>query len=191
MIDHERIIELVASMKQKHPCRGPRELIEDLDIGLLEVPMGPQSGAIKGFIQKNSRCYTIAVNSDLAPEVQDKILFHEIGHYALHHLSGLRKSFLADQSFSYRRDAGELARKENEANFFAAEYLLDTEETLLAIHQYDLATAAHILRVPLEFLDYKLRLLYRLGRLEKRPNVMELCSNCLIKMETTGIITDC
>ena len=182
MIDFKDIVARVAALKEEFPSMDPREIIRARGISLLELPMGTSPNAIKGFIQKNNRCCTIVVNADLSNSLIQKILFHELGHYEEKHLNFVRSGILSDKDLSYRRDRTQAARLENEANFYAAECTLDTKETLTAICEYDLITAAGILRVPVELLDYKLRLLHRTGQLENYIDVLGVQSNCLLRI---------
>ena len=190
MINYDMIVELAASMKEEYSGLTPEAVIRVEGIQLLRYPMGDYPGALKGFIQKNNRSHTIVVNSDLHEYVQDKILVHELSHYKLGHTRGSRKCTLTDTSIAYRRDVKHAAHLENEANFLAAEYMLDTENTLEAIYEYDLASAAIKLHVPLEFLDYKLRLLHHTKRLDTYRDCFSVSSDCLLKMKTDGIIID-
>lgn len=190
MINYDMIVELAASMKEEYSGLTPEAIIRMEGIQLLRYPMGDFPGALKGFIQKNNRSHTIVVNSDLHEHVQDKIMIHELSHYELGHTKNSRKCTLTDTSISYRRDVTRAAHLENEANFLAAEYMLDTEKTLAAIHAFDLASAAMELCVPLEFLDYKLRLLHHTRRLETYRDCFSISSDCLLKMKTDGIIID-
>ena len=139
MINYDMIVDLVAGMKEKHPRRRVETILREEGSDILRLPMGTSSNAIKGFLQKNNRCYITVVNSDLNENIQDKILFHELGHLVLKHAASSGNCLLADRSFSYRRDDSQIAHLENEANFFAAEYMLDTKKTLRTIHEYDLA----------------------------------------------------
>ena len=182
MIDFNDIVARVAALKEEFPSMDPREIIRARGISLLELPMGTSPNAIKGFIQKNNRCCSIVVNADLSNSLIQKILFHELGHYEEKHLNFVRSGILSDKDLSYRRDRTQAARMENEANFYAAECTLDTKETLTAICDYDLITAAGILRVPVELLDYKLRLLHRTGQLENYIDVLGVQSNCLLRI---------
>ena len=182
MIDYGLITRQVAAMQMHYGHADPREILTDLGISLLEMPMGKNEDAIKGFLLKNNRCETVGINTDLSEEAQNKVLFHEIGHHACGHLNHVRYGALRDTSFGYRSDTTQLSRFENEANFFASDYILDTEETLEAIHEYDLASAARLLRVPIEFLDYKLRLLHQTGVLAHYYDCISVQSDCMRNM---------
>lgn len=182
MIDYNGIVAKVAALKEEFPSMDPKEIIRARGISLLELSMGTSPNAIKGFIQKNSRCCTIVVNSDLPHVLKQKILFHELGHHEEKHLDYVRTGILSDKDLSYRRDRTKAARFENEANFYAVECTLDTMETLQTVNEYDLVSAARLLRVPVELLDYKLRLLHHTGQLENYKDVFGVQSNCLLKI---------
>ncbi len=158
MIDLKRITEKAGRLRKLYGTGNIRDLISGLDLTLQEFPMGTGPDSIRAFILRNCRCATIMLNSDLIDDAVPFILAHEAGHYVMDHLQGASCAF-QDRGFAYCRDDTDLARKENEATFFAAEYLLDTGETLDLLHEYDLMTAARIMKVPPEFLDFKARLM--------------------------------
>ncbi len=139
-----------------------RAAIDILDLTLLELSLGTEPDSIRAFILKNSRCATIVLNADLADDAVPFILAHEAGHYVMNHLKG-NACAMQDREFTWRAGNTDLARRENEATFFAAEFLLDTAETLSLLHEYDLLTAASMLKVPPEFLEFKARLMARDG----------------------------
>lgn len=147
-----------------------------------ELAMGAQEDSVKGLILKSSRMVSIVANSDLPEAGRILVLVHELGHYHLGHLRAAGISRLFDNRFGFRRDNSLTARMENEANFFAADVLLNTEETLDAIRTNDLMTSASLLRVPVEILDFKLRLLSRSGNLAEYQDVLGVRSDCLKNM---------
>ena len=158
MIDYEMIKRKAGLLRRKFGTGNIYNVISGLDLSLLEHPMGTEKDSIRAFILKNNRAVTIMLNSDLPDDAVPFILAHEVGHYEMNHLQGASCT-CQDRYFSYYTGGSELARKENEANFFAAEYLLDTGETLEILHEYDMPAAAKMLRVPVEFLDFKARLM--------------------------------
>lgn len=68
---------------------------------------------------------------------------------------------------------------ENEANFYTADILLDDEETLDVIRTYDLAASASILNVPIDILDFKLRLLHQTKRFDRYQDLLSVRSDFL------------
>ena len=99
------------------------------------------------------RIKTITVNSDLPEIVQKIIVAHELGHATLHRTSAV-------QAFHEVVMYDSSSIKEKEANLFAAELLLEDGEVLDALNQdVTFFSAAAQLRVPMEMLDFKFRLL--------------------------------
>lgn len=183
MIDYELIGDKVTELRRCYGNADPREILADKGAALLEMAMGKEENSIKGFIVKNSRMVTVGINTDLPEAAVNKVLFHETGHLCLGHLNGFRSGALRDTSFGYRSDGTRLSRFENEANFFASEYILDTEETLAAVREYDLFSAARFLHVPVEFLDYKLRFLSCRGIFPGYRDLLSVKSDCMRNMK--------
>ena len=120
---------------------------------LLFKPMGKHETAIKGFSMKFKRIRSITVNSDLPEIIQKIIVAHELGHVTLHEASGV-------QAFHEVALFDQASDMEREANLFAAEYLLDDEEVLDVLNRdTTFFSAAALLRVPMEMLDFKFRLM--------------------------------
>ena len=85
MINYDMIVKLAASMKKEYTGFSPEMIIRMEGPQVLRYSMGNHPGALKGFIQKNNRCCTVVVNADLPGDIQNKILFHELGHFKLGH----------------------------------------------------------------------------------------------------------
>ena len=106
--------------------------------------------AVKGFFIRSSRVKVITINSDLPETVRRFILAHELGHAVLHGNSGcstFHDVTLYDDS----------SATEKEANLFAAELLMNDEDVLTMInHDGTFFSAAAVLGVPMELLDFKL-----------------------------------
>lgn len=144
-----------------------------------ELAMGTRDDSIKGLIMKNSRMDSIVANSDLPELGRIIVVGHEVGHYVLKHLEGVKISRLFDNNFGYCQSSTQTARMENEANFYVADIYLDDEETLDIISTADLLSAASALNVPIEILDFKLRLLHHEKRLENYREIISVRSDCL------------
>ncbi len=101
----------------------------------------------------------IAVNPHLPYEEQRVIAGHELGHI-FEHSNHLRCQ--AMQDFDIYQATGRLER---EANFFAADLLLDDEEVLDLIHSgnTDFFSVAKELRIPAPFFAFKMYSLIRRG----------------------------
>lgn len=143
----------VQSLKKKYDETDPIKLCKAMGIILLFQSMGKHEGAIKGFCMKCKRIRTITVNSDLSEIIQKIIVAHELGHATIHTGNGVHTFHdiaLFDQT----------TEMEREANLFAAEYMLEDKEVLDALNQdTTFFNVAAMLRVPMEMLDFKFRLM--------------------------------
>lgn len=149
----DEIVKSVKKLKRRYREDNLFELCRNMGIILLPQPFGTQKGAIMGFFLEQRRIKTITYNSDLSDDLQRIIVGHELGHSVLHARSGVHAFHdvgLFDVS----------SRFEKEANLFAAEFLLDDNEVLETLAQGgDFFSAAAILRVPMELLDFKFRIM--------------------------------
>ena len=149
----DEIVKSVKKLKRRYREDNLFELCRNIGILLLPQPFGTQKGAIMGFFLEQRRIKTITYNSDLSDDLQRIIVGHELGHSVLHARSGVHAFHdvgLFDVS----------SRFEKEANLFAAEFLLDDDEVLETLAQGgDFFSAAAILRVPMELLDFKFRIM--------------------------------
>ena len=150
---YSEICAAVAKLKVKYDETDPFRLCRAMGITLLLQPMGIHAAAIKGFFMECKRIKTITVNSDLPEIIQKIIVAHELGHATLHRTSNV-------QAFHEVVMFDSSSIKEKEANLFAAELLLEDGEVLDALNQdVTFFSAAAQLRVPMEMLDFKFRLL--------------------------------
>ena len=174
-IDFDKTIRAAARLRGHLGLTDPETICRALDL--------TARNSIKGFIQRSARCYTIVVNSDLSALLQDIILFHEIGHYWLGHMDASVCTF-HDSGFAYSLTSA----LENEANSFVAEYLLDTNETLMVLQESDtFQHAASRLHVPPEILDFKWRMLVSRSLLD-RSSPCPVQSDCLKQIDYAGTV---
>lgn len=132
--------------------RSPFDFCPEHGILLNALPLGTGEGCIKGFITEARRIKCITYNSDLPKREQEQIVWHELGHAFLHPMGayGYTDILMYDSN----------NQKEKEANLFSAEMQLDDERVLEALNEdVTFFTAASILEVPMEVLDFKFRLL--------------------------------
>ena len=162
----DEIVKSVKKLKRRYREDNLFELCRNMGILLLPQPFGTQKGAIMGFFLGQRRIKTITYNSDLSDDLQRIIVGHELGHSVLHARSGVHAFHdvgLFDVS----------SRFEKEANLFAAEFLLDDDEVLETLSQDgDFFSAAAILRVPMELLDFKFRIMKWKGYELTEPPIM-------------------
>lgn len=151
------ICKTVAELTEKHGLREPFRLAEAMGVILRQEPMGTDENACKGFFIYQSRKRLITVSSNLDRDRQRIILAHELGHAVLHREQA-RLGALHDFTLYGS------GQTEYEANLFAAELLLEDEETLLRLREsVSFFSAAKSLGVPAELLDFKLRILKHKG----------------------------
>lgn len=147
------ICQAVGTLIKKYNESDPLQLCHEMNIIVLFQPMGKSTDAIKGFFLASKRIRTITVNSDLPEIIQKIILAHELGHAVLHHAGGVcafHDIAVYDSS----------SIQEKEANLFAAELSLNDSEVLEVLNRdVTFFTAASMLRVPMEILDFKFRMM--------------------------------
>ena len=152
-MSYTEVCKAVEKLKKKYGESDPFRLCECMGIKLISQPLGTAPDAIKGFFLENKRIKTITVNNDLPTVIQRIIVAHELGHASLHRSAGVyafHEVGLFDES----------SEMEREANLFAAEYLLNDEEVLNTLNSdTTFFSAAAILCVPPELLDFKFRCL--------------------------------
>ena len=94
------------------------------------------------------------INSDLSREFQRVICAHELGHAVLHNDVAGVKDFHDFSMFNMN------SQRENEANIFAAELLLEDEDVYTALNEdTTFFQAAADMCVPFELLDFKFRVM--------------------------------
>ena len=166
MINECLIRDIVEPYKKLYGKYYYKQLLSSRDIDLIEMPMGKDKNSLKGMIAKNCRMKTVVLNSDLDDIGQLIVVVHEFGHDVCGHLKGRGVTRLCDFNFSYRHDFSRIGVMENEANYIVADYVLDDDETLEVIYSFDMKAAASMLKVPVEILDLKMRLLAKRGKIQ-------------------------
>jgi len=151
------MIDLIIKDAEKfHKALGtknPYDLASYLDIGIREDELG----SLKGYILFQSRIAIICINHKISEELKKVVICHEIGHYLYHR--DKRVSTFTESSIFLSN-----CKNEYEANMFAAEFLLDDNDTLEAIKSHGgFFEAAGALMVPPELLDMKLKTLKHKG----------------------------
>ena len=154
-------------------------ILKRYSLDCIEMPLGTELDSIKGLIIKSNRMVSIVVNGDLSESGKILVVVHEVGHNNLGHLNGLRVSKLFDNHLRFCNGYSRTAVMENEANFYTADVMLDDEETLDIIGTYDLAASASILNVPIDILDFKLRLLHQSKKLNRYQDFLSVRSDFL------------
>ena len=170
------ICDAVTALMKKYKESDPLRLCHEMGIIVLYEPMGNSLDAIKGFFLASKRIRTITVNSDLPEIIQKIIIAHELGHAVLHHTSevcAFHDIAVYDSS----------SVQEKEANLFAAELSLNDNDVFDVLNQdVTFFTAAALLKVPMEILDFKFRMMKWKGYKMVEPPISAR-SNFLRDME--------
>lgn len=116
--------DLVKRCGTRDPFRIARELG-------IEVMFCSDFGPLKGMYRVIRRNRFIFLNEDLSPRMQRIVCAHELGHDQLHR--NLAKGNSLQEFTLYDMTT----KPEYEANIVAAEILLDTNEVLEYIYQYE------------------------------------------------------
>lgn len=116
--------DLVKRCGTRDPFRIARELG-------IEVMFCSDLGPLKGMYRVIKRNRFIFLNEDLSPRMQRIVCAHELGHDQLHR--NLAKGNSLQEFMLYDMTT----KPEYEANIVAAEILLDTNEVLEYIYQYE------------------------------------------------------
>ena len=147
------ICDAVRKLKRQYGESDPFKLCQAMGIIVRFESMGTHEGAIKGFFIYQNRICVITINSDLPLVIQRIIAAHELGHAMLHKKRGacaFHEVALFDEAIAC----------EKEANFFAAEFLLDDNDVFETLNRdATFFTCAAILHVPMELLDFKFRVM--------------------------------
>lgn len=150
---YAEISESVAVLTSKYGERDPFALCKSMGIKIIFQSMGNSPNAVKGFFLESKRIRTITINSDLPEVIQRIIAAHEICHAVHHRKTGIHafhEMTMFDQTSEFEKDA----------NLFAAELLLEDRDVLDVLNgDNTFFSAASILMVPAELLDFKFRVM--------------------------------
>lgn len=149
------IIEAVGKLVKKYDTRDPYELCKCLGI---KIHFYNLEKKLKGFFFYQSRQKNIVIDSNVNDVLERILIAHELGHAVLRTKIAMMKSFQEMEVF----DGSSV--EEDEANFFAAELLLEDREVLECLSEYSFFETAKQLYVLAALLDYKFSLLHEKGK---------------------------
>lgn len=113
----------------------------------------------EGLFFYQSRQKNIIIDSNVNEVLERILVAHEWGHAVLHAKIAMMKGFQEMEVL----DRSSL--EEDEANFFAAELLLEDDEVLELLSEYSFFETAKQFYVPTALPDYKFSLLHEKGKL--------------------------
>ena len=152
----EHIIETVDKLVRKYHTRDPYELCQLLGIKIHYYDLQKK---LKGFFYYQSRQKNIVIDHNVNGILERILVAHELGHAVLHTKIAMMHGFQEMEVFDDR------SIEENEANFFAAELLLEDGKVLECLSEHTFFETAKMLYVPAALLDYKFSLLHEKGEL--------------------------
>lgn len=150
------IISVVEKLVRKYDTRDPYELCRLLGI---KVHYHDMQKKLKGFFYYQSRQKNIVIDSNVNEVLERILIAHELGHAILHTKIAMMRGFHEMEMFDSS------SAEEDEANFFAAELLLEDQTVLECLSEYSFFETARKLYVPAALLDYKFSLLHEKGEL--------------------------
>ena len=150
------IIRAVEKLIKKYDTRDPYELCKLLGIKIHYYDLQKK---LKGFFYYQSRQKNIVIDSNVNEVLERILIAHELGHAILHTKIAMMRGFQEMEVF----DGSSL--EEDEANFFAAELLLEDQAVLECLSEHSFFETAKRLYVPAALLDYKVSLLHEKGQL--------------------------
>ncbi|MBR5089997.1 MAG: ImmA/IrrE family metallo-endopeptidase [Ruminiclostridium sp.] len=174
-MDYGYIIEKAESVKKNYTYHSPKVLCREMGIVLLPKPMGRSGDSGKGCCFKANGEVVIVFNSEISQPYQNAIIYHEVGHIECH----LTDTVYCFNDFSMFNESN---KREIEANLFAAEMMMSDEDVLDALNDDgSFVTAAAKLFVPVEFIDFKFRLMNYKGYTISPPMFAD--ADCLRDMK--------
>ena len=141
---------------RKYHTRDPYELCQLLGIKIHYYDLQKK---LKGFFYYQSRQKNIVIDHNVNGILERILVAHELGHAVLHTKIAMMHGFQEMEVFDDR------SIEENEANFFAAELLLEDGKVLECLSEHTFFETAKMLYVPAALLDYKFSLLHEKGEL--------------------------
>ena len=135
----EHIIETVDKLVRKYHTRDPYELCQLLGIKIHYYDLQKK---LKGFFYYQSRQKNIVIDHNVNGILERILVAHELGHAVLHTKIAMMHGFQEMEVFDDR------SIEENEANFFAAELLLEDGKVLECLSEHTFFETAKMLYVP-------------------------------------------
>ena len=137
------------------PCKAPYRFLR---VGI-KIHYYDLQKKLKGFFYYQSRQKNIVIDHNVNGILERILVAHELGHAVLHTKIAMMHGFQEMEVFDDR------SIEENEANFFAAELLLEDGKVLECLSEHTFFETAKMLYVPAALLDYKFSLLHEKGEL--------------------------
>lgn len=162
---YELIYRNALTLIKKYKTSNPFELAKQLNIDVVYK----ETNSLKGFYVNILRNKYIVLSNKLSEEEAKIICAHELGHYILHRYLGI-KMFQDYHCISMLKSIPEI-----EANYFAAELLIEDEDIIeLLSYGYTYKQIAAELQVHTELVIIKGKLLNKRGYALKVPYIAKV-----------------
>ena len=170
----ELIFTLAEGLVKKVGSHDPYEALDYLRVKVKTTSRHPADG-LKGFCTVALQTKFVMINSNLEEDDQTMVAAHELGHIQLH--------TEGSKLFTFREEVlcNKASKLEREANLFGVNFRISDKEMMECIEGYagDMFSTASELRVPVDFLSFKLFSMIQRGYKLRRP--MDLDNRFLAK----------
>ena len=170
----DSIFDEALRLQKKYQTRDPFELLDALNAVVSYTDAFPKDG-LKGYCTIFNRIKYVQINAHLSSPERAVVAVHEAGHLIIH-TDDLKVGAFQDNDIY-----NATGRKEREANFFGADFMIDDEQVLDLMHSCgaNFFTVAKQLYVPAPFFAFKLYSMVSRGYAMRMP--VELDSGFLAK----------
>ena len=154
----EMIFEQTQRYRKRFHTSDPYELLERMGVVLIHS-MNYSRDGLRGYCTVMNRTKYVVINAKQPEEEQRIVAGHEAGHLILHQRQ-LKAGAMSDFDFYNVK-----SRLERQANFFAADFLLDDDDVMdvMQSNEADFFDAAKELLIPAPFFAFKLYSMVRRG----------------------------
>lgn len=162
MIDS--IYDEALRLQRLYRTRNPFELLDALNAVVNFTVAFPKDG-LKGYCTIMNKVKYVQINDFLPAEEKAVVAVHEAGHLIIH-AKELKIGAFQDSDIYHA-----LGKKEREANFFGADFLVGDEQVLDLMHSCgaDFFNVAKALCVPAPFFAFKLYSMVSRGYAMRMP----------------------
>ena len=149
MNDH--IFAQAERLRKKYRTRDPYEALEEMNVVIMYSNAFARDG-LKGFCTIQNKTKYVVINEHLSEEEQRVVAAHELGHIVVHN-TDLKIGAFKDNDIYMAT-----GKKEREANFFAADFLIADEDVIDLMKTCDanFFNVAKALSIPAPFFAFKL-----------------------------------
>lgn len=170
----DSIFDEAIRLQNKYKTRDPFELLDSLNAVVSFTTTFPKGG-LKGFCTVFNKTKYVQINANLSKAEKAVVAVHEAGHLILH------PDDLKVGAFQDCDIYNATSKKEREANFFGADFMIDDEQVLELMHNCgaNFFSVARELYIPAPFFAFKLYSMVNRGYAMRMP--VDLDSGFLAK----------